>query len=84
MSPPALTAVTDANIGITLDTYSHVRPELQEMTAKRFEEMLEAYVGKAVWIRRAPEGIRTLDPRFRSLAYGIITRHFTFKLELLC
>ena len=70
MSPPASTAVTDANIGITLDTYNHVRPELQEMTAKRFEEMPEAYVGKGVGRISAPEGIRTCDPRFRSALPG--------------
>ena len=30
-----------ANIGITLDTYSHVLPGLQKATAERFNEMLE-------------------------------------------
>ena len=30
-----------ANIGITLDTYSHVLPGLQERAAERFDEMLE-------------------------------------------
>ncbi|MBE9512856.1 MAG: site-specific integrase [Chloroflexi bacterium] len=30
-----------ANIGITLDTYSHVLPGLQEKAAERFDEMLE-------------------------------------------
>ncbi len=33
-----------ANIGITLDTYSHVLPGLQERAAKRFDEMLESGV----------------------------------------
>ena len=33
-----------ANIGITLDTYSHVLPGLQERAAKRFDEMLEPRV----------------------------------------
>lgn len=31
-----------ANIGITLDTYSHVLPGLQERAAECFDEMLEA------------------------------------------
>ena len=31
-----------ANIGITLDTYSHILPGLQERAAERFGEMLEA------------------------------------------
>ena len=29
------------NIGITLDTYSHVLPGLQKAAAERFDEMLE-------------------------------------------
>ncbi|MBA7662682.1 putative defective protein IntQ [subsurface metagenome] len=33
-----------ANIGITLDTYSHVLPGLQERAAERFDEMLETGV----------------------------------------
>lgn len=33
-----------ANIGITLDTYSHVLPGLQERAARRFDEMLEPRV----------------------------------------
>jgi integrase len=33
-----------ANIGITLDTYSHVLPGLQERAAQRFDEMLEPRV----------------------------------------
>jgi len=41
-----------SNVGITLDTYSHVLPGLQEAAAKRFDDMLESkprmhdYVGK--------------------------------------
>ena len=31
-----------ANIGITLNTYSHVPPGLQERAAQCFDEMLEA------------------------------------------
>lgn len=31
-----------SSIGITLDTYSHVLPGLQEAAAKRFEEGLQA------------------------------------------
>ena len=31
-----------ANIGITLDTYSHILPGLQERAAERFGEMLES------------------------------------------
>jgi len=30
-----------SSIGITLDTYSHVLPGLQEVAAKRFEEGLQ-------------------------------------------
>ena len=33
-----------ANIGITLDTYSHVLPGLQERAVGRFDEMLESRV----------------------------------------
>jgi len=33
-----------ASIGITLDTYSHVLPGLQERAAGRFDEMLESRV----------------------------------------
>ena len=33
-----------ANIGITLDTYSHVLPGLQERAAQCFDEMLEPRV----------------------------------------
>ena len=33
-----------ANIGITLDTYSHVLPGLQERAAERFDQMLESGV----------------------------------------
>ena len=33
-----------ANIGITLDTYSHVLPGLQERAAERLDEMLESRV----------------------------------------
>ncbi len=33
-----------ANIGITLDTYSHVLPRLQERVAERFDEILEPRV----------------------------------------
>jgi len=33
-----------ASVGITLDTYSHVLPGLQERAAERFDEMLEARV----------------------------------------
>ena len=33
-----------ANIGITLDTYSHVLPGLQEAAAERFDEMLKHHI----------------------------------------
>jgi integrase len=33
-----------ANIGITLDTYSHVLPGLQKAAAERFDTMLELWV----------------------------------------
>jgi hypothetical protein len=35
------TAICHASIAITLDTYSHVAPGLQEAAAKRFEEVLQ-------------------------------------------
>ena len=47
-----------ANIGITLDTYSHVLPGLQERAARRFDEMLEPRVisGEMVskWLANDP------------------------------
>jgi integrase len=64
-----------ANIGITLDTYSHVVPGLQEAAALRFDTLigLEAEEGGDVSkplakdgdSDSAPRGIRTHDPRFR-------------------
>jgi len=36
-----------AGIGITLDTYSHVLPGLQEAAAERFDRMVEVSVSKA-------------------------------------
>ena len=39
-----------ANIGITLDLYSHVMPGLQEAAAERFDKMLEQDVGKMLAI----------------------------------
>ena len=36
-----------ANIGITLDTYSHVLPGLQQAAAKRFDDMLEESISDA-------------------------------------
>ena len=60
-----------ANIGITLDTYSHILPGLQEAAAERFDKMLEPKlaegedVSKRCGFRYAPRGIRTHDPRFR-------------------
>ena len=71
-----------ANIGITLDTYSHVVPGLQEVAAQRFEEIFDREalqvilgsesrtcrqnVGKAPEIRYEPPGTRTLNRLIKS------------------
>jgi len=39
-----------ANIGITLDLYSHVLPGLQEAAAEHFDKMLEQDVGRMLAI----------------------------------
>ena len=66
-----------ANIGITLDTYSHVVPGLQEAAALRFDALIrsESEVEQTEDVSKmlaknedsdsAPRGIRTHDPRFR-------------------
>jgi integrase len=64
-----------ANIGITLDTYSHVVPGLQEAVALRFDALIEAEAEHTEDVSKtlardgdsdsAPRGIRTHDPRFR-------------------
>ena len=66
-----------ANIGITLDTYSHVVPGLQEATALRFDALIRSeselvqtedvskMLAKNEDSDSAPRGIRTHDPRFR-------------------
>jgi len=37
-----------STIAITLDTYSHVTPGLQEAAAKRFDEILENHIESKV------------------------------------
>ena len=64
-----------ANIGITLDTYSHVVPGLQEAAALRFDTLLEPegtppenvskMLAKESDSDSTPGGIRTHDPWFR-------------------
>jgi len=64
-----------ANIGITLDTYSHVVPGLQEAAALRFDALIDSegeeskdvskMLAKEDDLDSAPRGIRTHDPRFR-------------------
>ena len=59
-----------ANIGITLDTYSHLLPGISKTAAERFDQLLKPWldgenVGKCGRVRYAPSGIRTHDPRFR-------------------
>ncbi len=64
-----------ANIGITLDTYGHVVPGLQEAVALRFDALIEAEAEHTEDVSKtlardgdsdsAPRGIRTHDPRFR-------------------
>ena len=71
-----------ANIGITLDTYSHVVPGLQEVAAQRFEEIFDKQplqvilssesrtcrqnVGRGVKIKCEPPGSRTLNLLIKS------------------
>ena len=67
-----------ANIGITLDTYSHVLPGLQEAAAERFDrifeevnnENLKASVSKMLakdaGVEREPPGARTLNLLIKS------------------
>ena len=64
-----------ANIGITLDTYSHVVPGLQEAAALRFDALIRSETEESENVCKmfaenedsdsAPRGIRTHDPRFR-------------------
>jgi len=64
-----------ASIGITLDTYSHVVPGLQEAAALRFDALIRSEVEETEDVSKmlakdddpdsAPRGIRTHDPRFR-------------------
>jgi len=64
-----------ANIGITLDTYSHVVPGLQEAAALRFDALISSEAEQTEDVSKmlaknddsdsAPRGIRTHDPRFR-------------------
>ena len=64
-----------ASIGITLDTYSHVVPGLQEAAALRFDALIESETEQTEDVSKmlakdedsdgAPRGIRTHDPRFR-------------------
>jgi integrase len=64
-----------ANIGITLDTYSHVVPGLQEAAALRFDALIRSEAEAPENVSKmfaedegsdsAPRGIRTHDPRFR-------------------
>ena len=46
-----------ANIGITLDTYSHVLPELQQRAAKCFAEMLESRVIQRMLAKCLPKSL---------------------------
>ena len=39
-----------SNIGITLDTYSHVLPGLQEAAAERFDKILDEKVNSRVYL----------------------------------
>jgi integrase len=71
-----------ANIGITLDTYSHVVPGLQEVAAQRFDEIFDKEalgiilstepnecrqnVGRGGKIKYEPPGTRTLNPLIKS------------------
>ena len=59
-----------SSIRITLDTYSHVLPGLQEAAARRFDAFMETkgqtdrcwqHVGKSEEIERGPGGTRTPD-----------------------
>jgi len=85
-----------ANIGITLDTYSHVLPGLQEAAAEKFdtifedgsEENLEPNVGKMLAsgrkVESRPYRSRTCDTLIKSLFDGIPTSPFTLSPVLSC
>jgi integrase len=67
-----------ANIGITLDTYSHVLPGLQEAAAERFDRIFEEVnnenlsvsvskmLAKDAGVEREPPGSRTLNLLIKS------------------
>ncbi len=59
-----------ASIAITLDTYSHVLPGLQEAAAERFDRMLEPDVSKMlaseVGSEREAPGTRTRNRLIKS------------------
>jgi len=67
-----------ANIGITLDTYSHVLPGLQEAAAERFDRIFEEVnnenlgvsvskmLAKGDGVEREPPGARTLNLLIKS------------------
>ena len=67
-----------ANIGITLDTYSHVLPGIQEAAAERFDRIFEEVnnenlkesvskmLAKDAGVEREPPGNRTLNLLIKS------------------
>ena len=68
-----------ANVSITLDTYSHVLPGLQEAAAERFDQLFESgqqsevgglnvskMLAEKEEIDSRPSGIRTLDTLIKS------------------
>jgi len=71
-----------ANIGITLDIYSHVLPGMQEAAAEKFEQLFEAEteenlepnVGKMLAkkedLASTPYRTRTCDPLIKS--HGVL------------
>ncbi len=74
-------SVKPASVGITLDTYSHVLPGLQEAAVERFDEVLaledkrnDTHVSKALASGEENES----EPS------GARTRHHLIKSQVLC
>jgi hypothetical protein len=69
-------------------------PGLQEAAALRFDALISSEAEQTEDVSEmlakdddsdsAPRGIRTHDPRFRSLAYDVPNDDFTYKTDLLC
>jgi len=73
-----------ANIGITLDIYSHVLPGIQEAAAEKFDRIFEADVSKMLandgGVECRPYRSRTCDTLIKSLLDGALNGTFTYDL----